>query len=243
MILVEHNIGHTAHHSLEHLVAGGHVVKAGKGNGVGNAGVMCVEGQDIGHAHVDQLLQHDCAVQRLARGTLVLAPLVQHRHDDRDAACFAADGGDDALEICIVVIGAHALILSEHLVGDAVVEHIAEDVHILPPHRLLDGCFSFAGTEPATDGVRQVRVLSAVASPLLQVPVHLLRKLFAAPHPDDAQVAVQCLFHNSQSLSFFCKFDNFRSEEMLTEPGNAEIRHGIPVRNSGKRRLYRKCVT
>lgn len=30
---------------------------------------------------------------------------------------------------------------------------------------------------------------------------------------------------------------------MLTEPGNAEIRHGIPVRNSGKRRLYRKCVT
>ena len=123
------------------------------------------------------------------------------------------------------------------------VEHIAEDVHILPPHRLLDGCFSFAGTEPATDGVRQVRVLSAVASPLLQVPVHLLRKLFAAPHPDDAQVAVQCLFHNSQSLSFFCKFDNFLSEEMLTEPGNAEIRHGIPVRNSGKRRLYRKCVT
>ena len=51
---------------------------------------MRIEGDDGFDAEVREFLQSYGAVQRLTGGALVLAALVEERHDDRDAAGLTA---------------------------------------------------------------------------------------------------------------------------------------------------------
>ena len=85
------------HQTLDELIDRHDGVETVQRDGVLDTGIVCIEGDNIVNAHPDQLLQRDCAVQRLTHGALMLPALVQIRHDDGDPAGFAADSGNDAL--------------------------------------------------------------------------------------------------------------------------------------------------
>ena len=61
----------------------------------------------------------------------MLSSFVEHGHDDGDASCLAADRADGALEVRVVIVGAHHIVLAVHLIGQTVVEHIADDEDIV----------------------------------------------------------------------------------------------------------------
>ena len=108
---------------------------------------MCVEGDDVVHSEIAQLLESHGAVERLSARASVLPSFVEHGHDNGDASCLAAYGAYGALEVCVVVVGAHHIVPAVHLVGHAVVEHIADDKDIVAANGLLNVAFRFARTE------------------------------------------------------------------------------------------------
>ena len=85
MVAVDLQIALPAEQGLEDLIAGLYAVKADQGHGVLHTRVVRVEGDDVAHAHLLQLLQRQGAVQAFAAGAAVLAALIEHGHDDVDA--------------------------------------------------------------------------------------------------------------------------------------------------------------
>ena len=65
------------------------VVETVQRNRILDSRVMGIEGKNIGDAHVDQFLKRQGAVQGFALRTLVLAALIQERHDDIDTVSLA----------------------------------------------------------------------------------------------------------------------------------------------------------
>ena len=187
--MIEGDIRNGANESFKHLISGSHVVKSGQRDRIGHAGVVRVERDDISNAHIDEFLQGERAVERLTPRTLVLATLVEHRHNDRDPVCFALDRPDDPFEILIVVVGTHRHGLTVHIVGHAVVEHIADDEEILASARLLDHSLAFAAAETRAGRFDQERRVAVVASPILEIGVHLRDKVLTTAHPDHAEFA------------------------------------------------------
>ena len=90
-----------------------------------------------------------------------------------------------------MIIRAHGNGHAVHLEGHAVVEHIADDIHILTPHGLGNDPLSFARSKPGAVGMNQVGILRPVASPLTQVAVYLFGKGLTPLHPDNAQLRIQ----------------------------------------------------
>ena len=85
---------------------------------------MRVEREDGVDTVIDEFLQHHGAVEGLAVGLAVLSALIEHGHDDRDTACLAVDGGEDALQVGIVIVRTHGDLCAAHFVGDSVVESV-----------------------------------------------------------------------------------------------------------------------
>ena len=123
-------VPHMAQQPLDELIGRLHGLEAVEGDGVLDPGVMGVEGDDVVHAHLHQLLQRQRAVQGLPVGALVLAALVQKGHDHRDAPGLAAHGGDDPLQILIVVIGGHVVLLAAQAIGQGIVADIHQQVEV-----------------------------------------------------------------------------------------------------------------
>ena len=97
MIIVEMNVRLRFQQSFQKLVGGEEVIKSHERYCVGHAGIMCIEGDDVGHAHAAELFQSDGTVQRLAVGALVLTALIEKRHEYSDTVSFAVDRRDHAL--------------------------------------------------------------------------------------------------------------------------------------------------
>ena len=177
---------------------------------------MYVKGNDISNAHAYELLERDGTVERFSAAALVLSALVYHRHNDRDTSRLAADGTDYALEVLIVVVGAHALLNTVHLICYAVVEQIAENVNIVSAHRLVQHAFSLSVRK--ADGVRarnkavymnigiKERCVrphlfllresdSLLAAPLSDPIVDLPCKVLVSLSTDNTELAVQFVCH------------------------------------------------
>ena len=65
------------------------VVEAVQRNRILDSRVVCIEGKDVGDAHVNQFLKRQGAVQGFTLRALVLAALIQERHDDIDTVGLA----------------------------------------------------------------------------------------------------------------------------------------------------------
>ena len=80
IVVSERDIGICTDESLQHLICGAHVVKSRQGDRVLDTGIVCIESDYVGHAHVDKLLKSHCAVERFSRCTSVLSSFIKHGH-------------------------------------------------------------------------------------------------------------------------------------------------------------------
>ncbi len=224
VIAVDLQIRHVAEESLHELVDGLYVVEAAQGNGVHDAGIMGVEGDDVVHAHADQFLQGDGAVQRLAHGALVLTALIEIRHDDGDAPGLAADGGDHTLEVLIMVVGRHVVLHAAEPVGLAVIAHIHQQIEIHAADRLADHALAFTGSETRQITVYNVRgslvadiglavlvFALALRPPVGQVIVDGSGHFLTAGDGDDAQ----CTGGDAFQLSLLMRSYGFHSNPLF----------------------------
>ena len=124
--------------ALEHLVGGHDVVEAHGGDGVHDAGVMGIKGDDVLNADIAQLLQRKSAVQALAADAAMLAAAVQAGHNDADAVGAACNGLDQTHQVLEMVVGREMVLIAEQLVGNAVVARIDEDIQVVATGRSLD---------------------------------------------------------------------------------------------------------
>ena len=147
LLLVEGQGGVLLQQALEHLIGGHGVIEAHQGHCVLHAGVVCVKGDDVAHAHGLQLLQGHSAVQALAHHAAVLTAAVQAGHDDGNAVCLTGHSLDQTLQVCKVIVRGHVVLVVEQLVGDAVIARVHHDKDIVAADRLLDQTLGVAALE------------------------------------------------------------------------------------------------
>ncbi len=190
-----------AEQSLQNLIAGTDAVKAHQGHGVLNAGVVSVEGDEVAHAQILQILQRLSAVQTFPGGAAVLSDLVQVGHDDVDALGAAADSADDALEILKMIVGRHGHLPAVHLIGFVVGSHVGQNINVISAYSTFDHALALAGAEPGAAGLDEEivpigthqgvkgRVFQGflLLMPLHQPAVDQLAHFLAAGHGDQAQ--------------------------------------------------------
>ena len=186
--------------SLDELVGRGDGLKAVKGNRVLDAGIVGLEGNDVFHAHVHQLLQSHGAVEGFPGAALVLAAFIQIGHDNRQTAGLAADSRDDALQILEMIVGRHVVRVAVKLVGQAVIADIHHQVQIVSADGIVDGALGLSGSEPGRVRRDQIRValisgegdigfvlqIAAVA-PFYKVIVDLAAEVLAAFQWDQSE--------------------------------------------------------
>ena len=187
---------------LEDLIAGHDALKAGGGNGVLDAGIVGVEGQDVVNAHADQLLQSDGAVQGLLSGTDLLSGLVEIGHDDGDAPGLAAGSGDDPLEVGEMIVRRHVVVVAEHPVGLAEVDNVDKDIQVHAAHGVGKNTLAFAGTETGELGFHDIGVALVIIvggvvlvlsrpfrTPVDKIAVNLFGHFLFACHGDQSQLS------------------------------------------------------
>ena len=89
---------------------------------------------------------------------LVLAALVEERHDDVDPARFSANGCDDALQILKMIVRRHVVRIFSNGVGQAVVADIYEQIEIRAADRIFDDTFCLSGSKTRNTGIYQIGV-------------------------------------------------------------------------------------
>ena len=198
-----------------------------KRNGVHNARVVGVKGQNIGYAVIHELLQSKRAVEGFPSGSLVLAAFVQERHHDADSVCLSVCRGDDALEVLEMVIGAHVVDVSELAVGDAVIAYINEDEKVNAPYGLIDDTLALAASETGKVHVDDVIVCGISIGVLLcgvlgrdllpeldQILVDGLSHFFASGQSDQLERSdcrcihqIFCISHESLRYNVFSQRD------------------------------------
>ncbi len=85
----------------------------------------------------DQFLQSQGTVQGFPFAALVLASLIEKRHDHIDTVRFSVGCGNDTLQILIVVVRRHMIFVTADRVGQAVVQHIGKDEKIHASYGLI----------------------------------------------------------------------------------------------------------
>ena len=71
-----------------------------------------IKGDDIVNAHIAQFLKRQCTVERFSGGTLMLAALIEERHNDSDSSGLSSAGCDDTLQILIMIVRRHVIHIS-----------------------------------------------------------------------------------------------------------------------------------
>ena len=225
MLSVDPKIRHIAQQALDELIDRLDGIKAVQGDGVLNAGIVGVKGNDIIYAHPDQLLQGDGAVQGFTLAAGLLAAFIKVGHDNGDPPGLAAGGRDHALEIGVMIVRRHMVLQTEHFVGLAEVDHIYKDIEVHTADRLGKDAFAFAGTETRQVAVHDIAgtliivesgIMSVLAlafrSPAGQVIVNLFSHFLTAYYRDDPQSAVRHAF----KISFVMFPDGFHSLSSLS---------------------------
>ena len=87
-----------------------------------------------------------------------------------------------------MVVGAFFVSLTAHFIGNAVVEHIADDVKVKPANRTGDKSLCFSAAETGT--LRTDKKALTASAPFSDVIIDLRGKALAALHPDDTEFSV-----------------------------------------------------
>ena len=77
----------------------------------------------------------------------MLSAFIEERHDDVDTSGFAVAGGDDTLQILVVVIRRHVVGIAVHVVSNTMIAYIGENEQILTADGLADLRFGFTASE------------------------------------------------------------------------------------------------
>ena len=159
-ILAHLQVRNCADECLEKLVGWHEGIKAREGNCVLNPRIMSVKGDDVRYTHPCELLERNRTVQRFSLCPPVLPSSVQKRHDNRDPLCLSVSSRDDPLEIGIVVIRGHIICFSAHLVLNAAVQNIDQNVEIGSADGIIDDALPFTGSEARAGAADQIAVLA-----------------------------------------------------------------------------------
>ena len=171
-ILVVFQIGENGLQFLQDLVIGDDIIESHQRYGVLYHGLVCVEGQQVGDAHVLEFLQHDGTVQGLAEAALVLTSAIQDRHDDGDTVSLASYGLDDPLQILIMIVRRHMILIAKQVVGAPVIAYIYEDVQVSSTYGLIDDALGIAGLETGAGGFND-HGRSVISFPFSELAVDL----------------------------------------------------------------------
>ena len=82
----------------------------------------------------------------------MLAAAVQAGHDDADAVGAACNGLDQTHQVLEVVVRGEVVLISEQLIGNAVVARIDEDIQVVAAGGRLDETLCVAGLETRAVG-------------------------------------------------------------------------------------------
>ena len=202
MVLVNLQVIGGPEQRLHKLIDGHDIVKAAQGDGVLHTRIVGVKGQDIIHAHIDQLLEHKSTIHGLAGTSSMLPALIEEGQDDSDGRRLAGGGANQSLDIRIDIIGRHVIHVAADLVLEAVVQDVRNDIEINSTDRFCDKSFRFSGTKPGTAGFDQVRistvilknnitdvVMISVFSPINDIRINTFSQGLAARVYDDAKTA------------------------------------------------------
>jgi hypothetical protein len=107
---------------------------------------------------MDQLLKGYRAVKRFTARPLMLSALVKEGHYHGDAPCFSAYGGDQTLEILIMIIGRHVVFVTAERIGKTVVADVNKKIEIGTSDRFVDRSLGFAGSEPRYFGIEDIGI-------------------------------------------------------------------------------------
>ena len=165
--------------SLYHLVSGLNVFKALERNCVLNSRVVSVKCDNVVNAHiVAELLKSYCTVEGLSWWTLVLSALIKHGHNNGYSVSFAAYCGNRSFKVGKMLVRTHGNCLTVHIVGHAVVEHIAYNKNIVTANGLVKRAFAFARAESREWGINDISIsfISCKGK-----AVFVLRLLLSAP--------------------------------------------------------------
>ena len=151
---------------------------------------MGIEGDDVLHAHGQQLLQGNGAVQGLANHTAMLTAAVQGGHDDAHTVAAAGDGLVQALQVGVVIVGGHVVLHAEQVVGQGVVAGIADEEDIIAADGLLHQALGVAALEAGAGTVDDKGILlnADFLGPGDQMAVDELGQLLSAGAGDQSQM-------------------------------------------------------
>ena len=148
----------------------------------------------------------------------MLSAFVQHGHNYGYASCLTADSADCTFKVCKMLVRAERNVDAVHLVCNAVVEAVAKNEKVKASYCLVDCCLTFACAETGEANVNKVRItlvaserkrllvlLVSLGSPVGEIPVNLLGKLFTTGKSNYAERAV------GYSLKVVVKLGEFHS--------------------------------
>ena len=144
MFIVDLEIVDRCYHGLQKLIRRHEVVESGQRDGILHTRIMSVKSNDIGNAHLHQLLKSQGTVQRFSFCSFVLTAFIKERHDHIDPVGFSGGGGNNPLQILIMIVRGHMIGMTADLVCQAVVAYVYHNKHIRSPDRFADNAFGFS---------------------------------------------------------------------------------------------------
>ena len=212
MILVDCQVTIPVENRLDKLIGRGIVVEPVQRDGILNARIMRVKGDDVRHAQIHQLLQGHGAVKRLAARALMLTAFIQKRHDNVDAVRVCDRHADQSLQILEMIVRRHVIFEPVHLVSEAVVGDIGDDKQVRSSNGFIDNAFGLSGAKARATGTDQISVtiipvkfkadflpldqlLRIIAAELNDVLIDFLADLLTTVHCQDLKWRDrQCIF-------------------------------------------------
>lgn len=205
IVTVNLDIRNSLDKSLDHLICRTNVIKAAERNSILNSGVVSIKSNNVGNTHFDELLERGSTVERLSGGSVMLTSAVKHRHNYRNSARLTTDSADNSLKITEMIIGAHGYSLAVHLVGNAVVEAVNDDIYVVAAHRLTNKALTLTGTETRAISLNNKAFVLYVPTPLLKVIIYLCGKLLSSLHGDNTKLTKQIIVHTSSEKLYNVK--------------------------------------
>ena len=156
MVLVDDQVRIVLEEGGHKLVGRHEIIESVKRDRVLDSRIVGVERDDVGDAHFRQLLKSHGAVQGLPLAALVLASLVQKRHDHADPVGSGSARADDALHILIMIVRGHVIDVAVHGIGKTVIGDVGHDEHVSAAHGFVDDGLRLAGAEPGAGKIEQI---------------------------------------------------------------------------------------
>ena len=88
----------------------------------------------------------------------MLAAFIEERHDYCYSVCLACTGLYHALKVLIMVVRRHMVLVTKHIVGNAVVTYINEDINIQSSYSVGYCTFCLSASKTGANGINMVRI-------------------------------------------------------------------------------------